>query len=102
MSEEFLVLWKTKRDMINKTYIGLHLKCPLFLSYFNQTWIFSTDFRKISELLVCWGEWVEGLKYTQIKNYNRIFICVYFRPTTQSPQNTSNSEGTQMLPDDGI
>ena len=29
-------------------YIGLHVKCPLFLSDFNETLIFSTDFRKSS------------------------------------------------------
>jgi hypothetical protein len=31
-----------------------------------------------------------------------IFICLYFRPITQSLQNKSNSEGVQMLPDDDI
>jgi len=29
-----------------KMYIGLHVKYPLFLSDFNDTWIFSTYFRK--------------------------------------------------------
>jgi hypothetical protein len=28
-------------------YIGLHVKYVLFLSDFNKTWIFSTEFRKI-------------------------------------------------------
>jgi hypothetical protein len=27
-------------------YIGLHVKYPLFLSDFNETWILLTDFRK--------------------------------------------------------
>ena len=29
-----------------KMYIGLYVKYPLFLSEFNETWIFYTDFRK--------------------------------------------------------
>jgi hypothetical protein len=31
-----------------KTYIGLHVKYSLFLSAFNVSWIFSTDFQKKS------------------------------------------------------
>ena len=31
--------------------IGLHVKCPLLLPDFNETWILSTDFQKISNLM---------------------------------------------------
>ena len=47
LSQMVLVLKRTERDMINKMYIGLHLQYSLFLSDFNETWIFSTYFRKI-------------------------------------------------------
>ena len=32
---------------ISKNYTGLPVQCPLFLSEFNETWHFSTDFREI-------------------------------------------------------
>ena len=47
LSVTFLILRRTERDMITKIDIGLHAKYPLFLSDFNDTRIFLTDFRKI-------------------------------------------------------
>jgi len=46
LSETFLILRRTERDMIKK-YVGIHVKYPLFLSDFNEASILSTDFGKI-------------------------------------------------------
>jgi len=35
-------------------YAGLHVKFPLFLSDFNETWIFMTVFRKIAKYQISW------------------------------------------------
>jgi len=34
-------------EILSKMYIGVRVKYPLFLSDFNENWIFSTMFRKI-------------------------------------------------------
>ena len=44
--EPLLILRRLEQDRI-KMVIGIHVKNTLFLSDFNETWIFSTDFRKI-------------------------------------------------------
>ena len=48
LSIKFFILRWIQRNI--KICICLPVKCPLFLSDFHQTWIFSTDFRKIFEL----------------------------------------------------
>jgi hypothetical protein len=45
LSKAFLVLSRIQRDIVTNVK-SLHVKNPLFLSVFNETWIFSTDFRK--------------------------------------------------------
>jgi hypothetical protein len=34
-------------------HIGIFLTFPLLLPYFNQPWIFSTDFQKFSDIKFC-------------------------------------------------
>ena len=37
-------------EILSYLSIGLHVRCPLFLSDFIGTWIFSTDFRKYPDI----------------------------------------------------
>jgi hypothetical protein len=45
--EELSEIW-------SKMHIGVRVKYLLFLSDFNETWIFSTDFRKVLKYQVSW------------------------------------------------
>jgi hypothetical protein len=53
-SEKFIILRRNEQDMIKKMYIVVHVKYPLFLSDFNETWIFVTDFQKIHKQEISW------------------------------------------------
>jgi hypothetical protein len=46
LSERFFMPKKELSEIWSKMYIGLHVKYPLFLSDFNETWICSTDLKK--------------------------------------------------------
>jgi len=41
--------WEGLREIWSKMYIGFHVKYPLFLSDCNDTWIFSTDLKKLHQ-----------------------------------------------------
>ena len=55
LSETFLILRTIKQHMIKNVY-RFSCKVPLlFLSDFNKTWIFSTNFRKILKYQISWN-----------------------------------------------
>ena len=54
LSVTFLNLRNFEQDIIINMCIGLHVKYPLFLSDYNESWIFSTDFRKIMKYQISW------------------------------------------------
>jgi hypothetical protein len=49
LSETFLILRRIKREIIIN-YTGLHVKYALFLSHFNEIWIFWTYFPKNTQM----------------------------------------------------
>jgi hypothetical protein len=51
--QTFLTLRRTEQDGIKKIYWS-SFKVPLFLSDFNETWIFSIDFRKMVKYQISW------------------------------------------------
>jgi hypothetical protein len=54
LSEIFLIQRRTEWDTIKKMYVGLRVKYLLFLSDFNETLIFLTEFQKILKYQIQW------------------------------------------------
>jgi hypothetical protein len=51
---EYFSLCEGKSEVLTQMCIGLHVKYPLLLSDFNETWIFWTDVRKILKYQILW------------------------------------------------
>ena len=69
------LFWEEMSEIWSKMCIGLHVKCPLFLFGFNETWILSTDFSKATKIShfktvrqrePCYSMWTDGLTMTKL------------------------------------
>jgi hypothetical protein len=70
-----------------KIYTGLHVENPLFLSDFHETWIFSTDFRKILKYKITWKSIQCGSGQTDM------MLIVAFRNFANAPKNQGTETG---------
>jgi len=74
--EELSEIW-------SKMYVGIYVKCPLFLSDFNKTLIFSTDFRKIPKYqILLKSVWWE-LRYSMQIHMTKLIVA--FRNFENAP-----------------
>jgi hypothetical protein len=85
LSETFLILRRIQRDI--KMYKGLHVKDPLFLSDVNETWIFSTDFRKILKYQTSW-KFVQSMRTDRQTDMTKLIVA--FRNFAKAPKNLEN------------
>jgi hypothetical protein len=89
--ETFLILWRIQRDII----INVHrssCKEHLFLSVFNKTWIFKTDFRKILKYRISWNsvQWVELFHVDKRTDMRKLTVA--FRNFAKAPKNKDNPQ----------
>jgi len=72
--------------------IELHAKCPLFLSDFNETWFFSTDFRKKYPTTKLHENPSSGSRVSPCGRTDMTKLIATFRNFAKAPKNAQNPE----------
>jgi hypothetical protein len=99
LSETFLILRRNERDMIKKCNV-FHVKYRLFLSDFNETWIFSTVFRNILKYKISWKcvKWEPSCSIRTGRTHRRTDttkLIVAFGNFANTPKKWWNVQGFQ-------
>ena len=82
-------LYEDLGKILAQIYINIHIKYPLFLSYFNETWIFSTNFREI-----LWKTFQRGPSSSMLTVTHMTKLRVVFRNIANSPKNSNTIRAT--------
>jgi hypothetical protein len=81
--------WEEISEMWSKMYIGPQVKCPLFLSDFNETWIFTKYFPKILEYQIWWKsvQWETSCSIRTDGRTDMTKLIFAFRNFAKAPKN---------------
>jgi hypothetical protein len=81
-----------------KICIGFYVKCPRFLSDFNQPWIFSTYFRKILKYQIIWKSvpWKVSCSVQTDRQSDMAKLVVTFRNFATAPKNGSDTQNIRQ------
>ena len=93
--KHFLVLRRIHRDIINVHRYTC--KYPLFLSYFHETWILTTGFRKILkyQMLRKYVHWGPSWSMRKYRRTDMTKLIVAFRNFTNASKNVSQLKMTE-------
>ena len=80
--------------------VCLHVKCPLFLSDFNETWSFSTHFRKIFKYQISWKsfQWEPSCSMRREGRTDITKLIVAFNNFAKVPRNHTTRHNDACLP----
>ena len=90
LSDSFLLLRRTERDIIENVHTS-SCTVPSFLSDFSESWILSTEFRKILKYQISWTfvQWELSSMQTDGQTDMTKLVRVVFHNFANAPKNQS-------------